>query len=145
LILEIVSHNEAAHQPTQPTSTLLCSEDRAVVWLEYDAGSLRSGTFLSKALSGFVLPGGGVRLHVVDNPLFWRLLKRFGDHAPAPMLVNPSFNLFGDPLIVSPRDAIRGHFCSGIDALVIHNFVLSKASTMHILRPLLGEHLEVGV
>jgi carbamoyltransferase len=97
--------------------------------------------------SGFVLPGGGVRLHVVDrgsNPLFWRLLKRFGDHAPAPMLVNTSF-LFGDPLIVSPRDAIRGYFCSGIDALVIHNFVLSKASTMHILRPLLGEHLEVGV
>ena len=78
----------------------------------------------------FVLPGGRVRLHIVErrsNPLFWRLLKRFGEHAPAPMLVNTSFNMFGEPLVVAPRDAIRSYFCSGIDALVIDKFVLSKA------------------
>jgi carbamoyltransferase len=77
----------------------------------------------------FRLPGGYVRLHIVErdsNPLFWRLLKRFGEHAPAPMLVNTSFNLFGDPLVVTPRDAIRGYYCSGIDALVVDNFILSK-------------------
>lgn len=80
---------------------------------------------------GFLLPGGRVRLHIVErrtNPSFWRLLKRFGEHAPAPMLVNTSFNLFGEPLVVTPRDAIRSYFCSGIDALVIDNFLLSKAS-----------------
>ncbi len=37
--------------------------------------------------------------------------------APAPMLVNTSFNLFGEPLVVSPRDAVRSYFCSGVDAL----------------------------
>jgi carbamoyltransferase len=77
----------------------------------------------------FVLPGGRVRIHIVErqaNPQFWNLLKRFGTQAPAPMLVNTSFNLFGDPLVANPRDAIRGYFCSGIDALVIDNFVLSK-------------------
>jgi carbamoyltransferase len=42
--------------------------------------------------------------------------------------VNTSFNLFGEPLVVKPRDAVRSYFCSGIDALVIDNFVLSKAS-----------------
>jgi carbamoyltransferase len=41
--------------------------------------------------------------------------------------VNTSFNLFGEPLVVKPRDAVRSYFCSGIDALVIDNFVLSKA------------------
>ena len=61
------------------------------------------------------------------NPLLWRLLKRFGEQAPAPLLVNTSFNLFGEPLVVKPRDAVRSYFCSGIDALVIDNFVLSKA------------------
>jgi predicted NodU family carbamoyl transferase len=82
--------------------------------------------------TAFFCPVAGVRLHVVErrsNPLFWRLLKRFGDHAPAPMLVNTSFNLFGEPLVVNPRDSIRSYFCSGIDALVIDNFVLSKAGT----------------
>ncbi|HXZ42010.1 MAG TPA: carbamoyltransferase C-terminal domain-containing protein [Terriglobales bacterium] len=80
----------------------------------------------------FLLPNGQVRLHIVDkqaNPQFWLLLKRFGEHAPAPMLLNTSFNLFGEPLVLSPRDAVRSYFCSGLDALIIHNFVLSKAAT----------------
>jgi len=63
-----------------------------------------------------------------SNPLLWRLLKRFGDQAPAPLLVNTSFNLFGEPLVVKPRDAVRSYFCSGMDALVIDNFVLSKTA-----------------
>ena len=80
-------------------------------------------------LDGFVLPGGLVRLQVVSrqsNPLCWRLLKRFGEIAPAPLLISTSFNLFGEPLVVKRRDAVRSYFCSGIDALVIDNFVLSK-------------------
>jgi carbamoyltransferase len=53
-------------------------------------------------------------------------LKKFSERAPAPFLVNTSFNLFGEPLVISPRDAVRSFFCSGIDALVIHGFVLVK-------------------
>jgi carbamoyltransferase len=80
-------------------------------------------------LDGFLLPGGRVRLHVVEraaNPLLWRLLDRFGQFAHAPMLVNTSFNLFGEPLVVSPRDAVRSYFCSGVDALVIGSFSMAK-------------------
>jgi carbamoyltransferase len=79
----------------------------------------------------FLLPDGRVRLHIVDrrsNPVFWALLKRFGEHAPAPMLLNTSFNLFGEPLVVTPRDAMRSYFASGLDALIIDKFVLSKAA-----------------
>jgi len=80
--------------------------------------------------ASFLLPGNRARLHVVErssNPLFWRLLKRFGEQAPAPMLLNTSFNLFGEPLVVTPRDALRSYFCSGLDAMIIGNFVLSKS------------------
>jgi carbamoyltransferase len=78
---------------------------------------------------GFALPGNRVRLQVVQraaNPVFWKLLKRFGEVAPAPMLINTSFNLAGEPLVCKPQDAFRSYFCSGVDALVIENFVLSK-------------------
>jgi carbamoyltransferase len=51
------------------------------------------------------------------------------------MLVNTSFNLFGEPLVVTPRDAARSYFCSGIDALFINNFVLAKPSSAHLLEP----------
>jgi len=84
----------------------------------------------ARLLEGFLLPGGRVRLHVVEraaNTLLWRLLERFSQHAPAPMLVNTSFNLFGEPLVVSPRDAVRSYFCSGIDALLIGSFSLEKS------------------
>jgi carbamoyltransferase len=78
---------------------------------------------------GFLLKDSLVRLHVVsseDNPLFWKLLKRSGEKAPAPLLVNTSFNLFGEPLVITPRDAVRSYFCSGADALVAGNFLLTK-------------------
>ncbi len=77
----------------------------------------------------FCLPGDRVRLHVVEravNPLFHQLLRQFGEQAPAPLLVNTSFNLFGEPLVVTPRDAVRSFFCSGVDALVLGNFLLTK-------------------
>jgi carbamoyltransferase len=69
-------------------------------------------------------------LHLVApsaNPLLWRLLKRFGQTSPAPVVVNTSFNLFGEPLVVTPRDALRSYFCSGADALIIGSFLLTKS------------------
>jgi carbamoyltransferase len=89
-----------------------------------------AGRTLLKGLpEGFLLRDNLVRLQVVheaDNPFFWKLLKRFGENAPAPILVNTSFNLFGEPLVVTPRDAIRSYFCSGTDAMIVGNFLLAK-------------------
>jgi carbamoyltransferase len=87
---------------------------------------------------GFVLPGGLVRLHAVSkeaNPALWDLLKRFGVQASAPMLINTSFNLFGEPLVVSPLDAIRSYACSGIDALLMDNFLLTKVPFATVSAP----------
>jgi carbamoyltransferase len=84
---------------------------------------------LAELPPGFLLADDLVRLQVVraaDNPLFWKLLQRSGENAPAPILVNTSFNLFGEPLVVTPRDAVRSYFCSGADALVAGNFLLEK-------------------
>jgi carbamoyltransferase len=80
-------------------------------------------------LEPFLLSGDRVRLHVVErsvNPALWRLLEMQGQSAPAPILVNTSFNLFGEPLVISPREAVRSYFCSGIDSLVIGSFSLTK-------------------
>jgi len=90
-------------------------------------GTAKSSTRV--LLEGFLLPGNRVRLHVVErsvNPAFHRLLERFGERSRAPFLVNTSFNLFGEPLVITPRDALRSYFCSGIDALAIGNFTLAK-------------------
>jgi carbamoyltransferase len=95
----------------------------------YMTGLARARPEARGLLEGFLLPGDRVRLHAVardTNPALWRLLEAFGRRAPAPMLVNTSFNLFGEPLAAAPRDAVRSYFCSGIDALAIGNFLLVK-------------------
>jgi len=82
------------------------------------------------------LPGRLARLHVVEketNRLLWELLRIFGEHEPAPILVNTSFNLPGEPPVVRPRDAVRTFFCSGTDAMLIDNFLLTKWSSAYVL------------
>jgi carbamoyltransferase len=89
----------------------------------------KASKLLSSPTSSFVSKEGLTRLQIVtleDNPLLWKLLKRMGEIGPAPILVNTSFNLFGEPLVITPRDAVRSYYCSGTDALVLGSFQLTK-------------------
>ncbi|HTB95064.1 MAG TPA: carbamoyltransferase C-terminal domain-containing protein [Candidatus Sulfotelmatobacter sp.] len=91
--------------------------------------SLASLTRSVAGLERFAFHGKEVRVHTVDkqaNPLFWKLLHKFGESAPAPILVNTSFNLFGEPLVTDPRGAVRSFYCAGIDALALGPFLLAK-------------------
>jgi carbamoyltransferase len=104
---------------------------------------------MNRLPESFLLPQNRIRLHVVEkspNRLLWQLLRRFGEYAPAPMLLNTSFNLPGEPLVVTPRDALRSYSCSGLDALVIGNFVLCKSSSSIATRDIsVPESVSVGV
>ena len=80
-------------------------------------------------LERFAFNGSAVRVHTVEkqsNPLFWKLLHKFGESAPAPILVNTSFNLFGEPLVTDPRSAVRSFYCAGVDALAVGPFLVVK-------------------
>ena len=37
-----------------------------------------------------------------------------------------SFNLFGESMVCTPRDAVRSFYSSGVDAMVAGNFLLEK-------------------
>jgi carbamoyltransferase len=74
-------------------------------------------------------PQAAVRVHTVDTgalPRFEALLRAFGDAAGVPVLINTSFNGFQEPMVCSPRDAIRVFFGTGIDLLVLGQFVVAK-------------------
>ncbi|MDX2179917.1 MAG: carbamoyltransferase C-terminal domain-containing protein [Bryobacteraceae bacterium] len=82
-----------------------------------------------KTFEAALLGGGMIRVHAVEreaNPLFHRLLVEFGRETGLPVLYNTSFNLFGDPLVCTPRDAVRSFYSSGIDSLVLGSFILEK-------------------
>jgi carbamoyltransferase len=70
-----------------------------------------------------------IRVHTVEksqNPLYHALLTKAGETTGLPVLYNTSFNLFGDPLVCTPRDAVRSFYSSGIDALFVGSFYLEK-------------------
>jgi len=82
-----------------------------------------------KTFESAILGEDMVRVHTVaegDNPLYYRLLQEAGRTTGLPVLYNTSFNLFGDPLVSTPRDAVRSFYSSGIDALFVGNFLLEK-------------------
>ena len=82
-----------------------------------------------KTFHAAVLDDDAVRVHLVKQegtPLFHRLLLAAGKATELPVLYNTSFNLFGDPLVCTPRDAVRSFYSSGIDALYVGNFVVEK-------------------
>jgi carbamoyltransferase len=82
-----------------------------------------------------VIPAGASALRVQtipdgsDGDAFrrFRLLHgAFGEATGVPVLVNTSFNGFSEPIVCSPRDAVRVFFGSGLDMLVLDRFVIRK-------------------
>lgn len=60
------------------------------------------------------------------NPDFYRLIDEFRKLTGVPVLLNTSFNLAGKPIVHTAEDAIASFFSSGLNALVINNYVISK-------------------
>ena len=60
------------------------------------------------------------------NPLFYRLLKTFEKQTGCPALINTSFNVRGEPIVCSPKDAYDCFMNTEMDILVIGPCVLKK-------------------
>jgi carbamoyltransferase len=126
---QFIKHREEFH----PFALSVPSE-RAHEWFDCGANCrfMASLGDLENPIAGlerFAFNGAAVRVHTVEkqsNPLFWKLLHKFGESAPAPILVNTSFNLFGEPLVTDPRSAVRSFYCAGVDALAVGPFLVVK-------------------
>ena len=62
-----------------------------------------------------------------SNEKFYKLLLEFNNLTNIPVLLNTSFNVKGQPIVNSPKDAIETFKKTKIDVLSIGNFLLKKA------------------
>lgn len=72
---------------------------------------------------------GSARVQTVareDNPLFWTLLIEFGAITGAPILLNTSFNVRGQPIVCTPSEAIDTFLAAELDALVIGSYLVVR-------------------
>jgi len=60
------------------------------------------------------------------NPFYYEIISEFYKKTGVPALLNTSFNLKNEPIVCSPLDAIRTFYTSGLDYLILENFLVSK-------------------
>ena len=60
------------------------------------------------------------------NPFYFDVIDSFYRRTGVPVVLNTSFNIKGEPIVTTPVDAVRCFYGTGIDALVMHPFLLLK-------------------
>ena len=58
------------------------------------------------------------------NPRYYDLIRAFYELTGVPMLLNTSFNIMGKPIIHTVEDAIGLFYTTGLDALVLEDYVI---------------------
>jgi carbamoyltransferase len=78
------------------------------------------------------------------NPVLYRLLKEFEALTGVPVLINTSFNVKGEPIVETPRDAVICFLTTGIDNLVLHDRLISKNAMHKIVEPLVSTYTDIA-
>ena len=69
------------------------------------------------------------RIQTVDsntNPRFHALISKFKEKTGCPLIVNTSFNVRGEPIICTPKDAFKCFMGTELDILVVGDYLLIK-------------------
>ena len=77
---------------------------------------------------------GTARVQTVSrksNPLYWELIDEFRKLTGVPILLNTSFNNNAEPIVNSPEEAIVCFLTTGLNYLVIGNYLVSKKELDH--------------
>jgi len=65
-------------------------------------------------------------VHRETNPRYHELIRRFEALTGCAVIVNTSFNVRGEPIVCTPEDAYRCFMRTGMDYLVVGNYLLAK-------------------
>lgn len=131
---DIINHRVKHREPFRPFAPSILAE-RASEYLE---GSHPSPfmilTFRVKSEKVEEIPAvvhvdGTTRPHTVErkvNEKYWKLIKAFEEETEVPIVLNTSFNVRGEPIVCTPKDAINTFLKTGIDYLAIGDFLTGK-------------------
>lgn len=75
------------------------------------------------------------------NPKYWKLIKQFQEITGIPVLLNTSFNNMAEPIVATVDDAVTCFLTTGLDYLVIDDFLISKSPNTKTLLTNLEIHL----
>jgi len=59
-----------------------------------------------------------------DNPVYYNIIKEFKKLTKLPCIINTSFNIHEQPIVCTPKDAIRAFVESELDYLVLGDYLV---------------------
>ena len=60
------------------------------------------------------------------NPKYYKMIREFEKLSGVPIVLNTSFNVNKEPIVLTPSDAIKCFLSTGIDALAINDYLVEK-------------------
>jgi carbamoyltransferase len=79
---------------------------------------------------GIVHVDNSARMQTVtmeQEPRYYRLISRFAELTGVPIVLNTSFNGYGEPVVERPEDALAAFRAMGLDALVLGDYLVRRA------------------
>ena len=73
------------------------------------------------------------------NPRYHQMLSAFNEKYECPVVVNTSFNVRGEPIVCSPKDAYLCFMRTEMDFLLLNNFLLKNLNKNHLSLILIGK------
>jgi len=134
IMKEIVNKKIKYREPFRPFAPVIKIDDLKKI---FDVSSEEPVMHMEKALKfrekfkkicpAVVHKDGTGRVQTVNkNSFFYKLINNFESLTNCPVLLNTSFNLNNEPMVHTPKDAIRTFYSSGMDCLVLENFLIEK-------------------
>lgn len=90
---------------------------------------VKANSYAKKKIPAVIHVDGTSRVQTVRrkvNSQYYDLLRAFEKIKGVPVLLNTSFNVDKEPIVNSPEDALRCFFSTGIDYLVMGNYLIGK-------------------
>ena len=73
-------------------------------------------------------------VHLDTNSRYYELISKFKEKTGCPIIVNTSFNVRGEPIVCTPKDAFKCFMGTELDVLAIGNYLLIKDHQDNLLK-----------
>jgi len=130
-----INHYVKFREDFRPLAPSVIEEHAKDYFVEPCQSPFMTITFKAKETSSNTIPAvvhvdGSSRIQTVErdaNPKYCSLIEEFRKITGVPVVLNTSFNLSWEPIVMNPEQALATFFASGLDSLAIGDYLITKS------------------
>jgi carbamoyltransferase len=103
--------------------------------MKYMTITVNCTSYMKKNCPAVVHVDGTARPQIIyphQNFAYYKILKKYKELTGVGSLVNTSFNMHEEPIVESPKDALRAFILSGLDILILGEYIIHKKDLIHL-------------